>query len=82
MTKRARIVIGALTVTLLLALGLPGFCSCSLCSVEGTRPTPCECTVLGVYLGRKAMSLLHVEMRMAPQDNPVKAAEAVCTGHR
>jgi hypothetical protein len=45
----------AFAAILFLALLLPGFCECPTCVVIGSKAEPCKCTVLGVYLGRKAL---------------------------
>jgi hypothetical protein len=62
--KKTRIAIGASAVALLLSLALPRVCSCPMCLVAGAEPRPCECTALGVYLGRKALRALSLK---APQ---------------
>jgi len=56
-TKKARIALCVSVAMLLLALMIPGFCTCSLCLVAGAHPKSCECTILGIYLWRKALRL-------------------------
>jgi hypothetical protein len=62
---KARIIIGASALALLLCLALPRVCSCPMCLVAGAKPRPCECTALGVYLGRKALRALSLEAAQA-----------------
>jgi hypothetical protein len=53
--RKIRIAVYASVATLCLVLLLPGFCECPTCVVVGSKAEPCTCTVLGVYLGKKAL---------------------------
>lgn len=57
--KALRAAVYALTAVLSLVLLLwPGFCDCPTCVVVGSKAEPCHCSVLGVYLGRRAVQFL------------------------
>jgi hypothetical protein len=73
-SKKLRVGIYVFAGTLLLALLLPGFCTCSTCVVSRVSPKPCDCTVLGIYLGRKVSAFL-AEPRELPLDTRTPVVE-------
>jgi hypothetical protein len=56
--RKSRVAIYTSVGVFLAVLLLPGFCQCPPCVVVGSKPEPCGCTVLGVYLARKSLSFL------------------------
>lgn len=56
--RKSRLLVYSCVAILLLLLLLPGFCQCPTCVVIGAKAEPCRCTVLGIYLGREALSLV------------------------
>jgi predicted nucleic acid-binding Zn finger protein len=78
--RKSRVAIYTSVGVLLVVLLLPGFCQCPPCVIVGSKPEPCTCTILGVYLARKSLRFF-TGTSNAYRDVSQGVAESKCNKH-